>query len=222
MNVIWFGLILYALAEAIVAGYRVYQKRQTTLTDQPSTLQTAQPKLRSLPQPTPATVQLEPDLDRAVPESLNQPVNEPTIQLNTDETDLSLAASLSVSEASHPDAQSHGNQVIDLHLENSEFAHSEVESESSVASEHQSVLAEISQLNETDSDDTIAQLQQSLNHPDHLVRVAIVIKLEEIAAKQGEKAAEAKEMLTQLSQDDNSDVRGQAVLVLTKIDPMVL
>lgn len=220
MNAIWFGFILYALVEAIAAGYRVYQKRRT-LAAQPTAPQTGQLSSRSLPQPTPTTVQLDPDLDRAAYAPLTQAANQAANQPNVTEPDVALAASLSVNELVHSGTPANPSDAVDLNLETAEFAHPGVEPAKSEASEHQSVLAEISQLNDTDSDHAIAQLQPLLHHPDDMVRVAIVVKLEEIAAKQNGKAAEAKEMLMQLSQDANPDVRNQAVLALTKIDPIV-
>lgn len=222
MNVIWFGFILYAIVEAILAAYRVYHKRQTTLSTQPSVPHAEQISPRSRPHPTPAPAQLAPDIDRAVQQPLTQAANEVAIQPSTTEPDLSLAASLPVHELIHPAAQSNASDGVELHLDNADFVQLEVEPAQPVAPEHQSVLAEISQLNDPDTGETIAQLQQFLNDPNDMVRVAIVFKLEEIAAQQGEKAAEAKEMLMQLSQDANPDVRTQATLALTKIDPIVL
>lgn len=223
MNAIWLSLIIYAVVEAVAAAYRVRQKRRTDVLAQ-SSVSRAMPSRRSLVQPaSTAAIQLDSDLDRLFYPTPDQSSSE-LLTLQTPPADLvlPLAVSLSISELVHPETRSNSTDLFDLDL-GAPDATMEVETVKPVPFEHQSVLAEISQLDHADSENAIAEFQRHLNHSDDIIRAAIVFKFGEAAAKyQGVKADEAKEILMQLSQDPNPNIRTQVVLALAKIEPVVL
>jgi len=223
MNAIWLSLMIYAVVEAIAAAYRVRQKRQTDSLTQSFDSRFRSPS-GSLVQPvSTAAIQLDSDLDRLLYPSSNQSASDPlTLQAPPAELGLPLAVSLSVSELVHPETRSDPTELFDLDLRSSNVP-VEVETLKPNSPEHQSVLAEIAQLDQADSDNAIAAFQRHLNHPDDIIRAAIVFEFGEAAAKyQGVKATEAKEILMQLSQDPNPNIRTQVVLALAKIEPVAL
>lgn len=225
MSAIWLSLMIYAVVEAVAAAYRVRQKRRTDIADQPLARRSPQSSPRSLLQSVSgAAIQLDSDLDRVLHPSPQQATHE-LLRLRKNppaELELPLAVSLSISELVHPETRSTSTDLFDLNLTSSDVI-AESEATKLESSEHQSVLAEIAQLDQTDSENAIAQFQRHLNHPDDIIRAAIVFEFGEVAASyQGMKAAEAKEVLMQLSQDPNPNIRTQAVLALAKIEPLVL
>lgn len=223
MNAIWLSLMIYAVVEAVAAAYRVRQKRRTNILIQSSNGRSVPSKRSPVQSASSAAVQLDPDLDRP----LYTPSSQSPSELLTQQTPpaelvLPLAVSLSVSELVHPETRSDPTELFDLDLGASN-APIEVETLKLDSPEHQSVLAEIAQLDEADSENSIAAFQRHLNHPDDIIRAAIVFEFGEAAAKyQGMKATEAKEVLMQLSQDPNPNIRTQVVLALAKIEPMSL
>ncbi len=223
MNAIWLSLMIYAVVEAVAAAYRVRQRRQA-ISDQPFVSRAVQSSPRSRQPAAGAALQLSSDLDRLIYPSLPDTSELLTLQQNPSaDLNLPLAVSLSVSELVHPKTRSHSTEQPDLDSILPDSAGAELEAAKPTSPEHQSVLAEVSQLDTLDSEDAIAQFQRHLNHPDDIVRAAIVFEFGETAAQyQGAKAAEAKAVLMQLNQDPNPNIRTQVVLALAKIDPIIL
>lgn len=224
MNAIWFSLMIYAVVEAVAAAYRVRQNRQA-ISDQPFASRAIQSSPRSLQPASGDAIQLDSDLDRLLDSPQHQAASELlTLQPNpSTELDLPLAVSLSISELVNPEMRSHSTDQFEQDSMFPASAGAEPEATKLTSPEHQSVLAEISQLDNLDAEDAIAQFQRHINHPDDIVRAAIVFEFGEAAAQyQGAKAAEAKDLLMQLSQDPNPNIRTQVVLALAKIEPIVL
>lgn len=223
MNAIWFILTIYAAVEAIAAAYRVRQKRQLGILAQPSATR-LKPSQHSIVQSvSPAAVQSDSDLER-LHQLSNRSANEPSVlQPKTlTKLDLPLAASLLISEVVYPEMRSPSADQFELDLVSPELSIAAPETVKPASPEHQSILTEIYQLDHADSENAIAQFQRHLNHPDDTVRAARVFELGEVAAKyRGAKADEVKEMLMQLSQDPNPNVRTQVVLALAKLESVI-
>lgn len=231
MNAIWLTLIIYAIVEAIAAAYRVREKQRLGISPPPSVTRFKQSQ-RSLVQPaSSANVQSESGLNKLHQLATQAANGSPILQTKTlAEIDLPLAASLLISEVVHPEMRalrdtrkgSPSDDQFDLDLVSPELAIAELETAKPVSHEHQSVLAEISQLDHADLETTIAQFQRHLNHSDETIRAASVFELGEVAAKyRGAKANEVREMLMQLSQDPNPSIRTQVVIALAKIESMI-
>ncbi|MBM0741268.1 HEAT repeat domain-containing protein [Phormidium sp. CLA17] len=223
MNAIWLSLMIYAVVEAIAAAYRVRQKRRTDSLTRSSDSRFRSSR-RSLGQSaSTAAIQLDSDLDRLFHPSSNQSPSELlTLPTPPAALELPLAVSLSVNEVVNPETRPNSTDLFDLNLGESNVP-VDAETMKPNSPEHQSVLAEISQLDHADSENAIAAFQRHLNHPDDIIRAAIVFEFGETVARyHGAKAAEAKEILMQLSQDPNPTIRTQVAIALAKIEPIVL
>lgn len=220
MKFIWLSLIIYAVVEAIVAAYKVSQKHRINTSVQPFT-QSKQDQSSSVQSASPAAIGSDRD---KLHQSSNQDANELSIlQPKTSlDLDLPLAASISISEVVHPETRSPSAEQFDLDLSSPELSIASLETVKSGAPRQVSVLAEISQLDNAELENEIAQFQRHLNHPDDTIRAAMIFELGEVAAKhRGVKTDEIREMLMQLSQDPNPSIRTQVGLALTKIESVL-
>lgn len=250
MSVSWFnlaidGVLIYALVEAVFAGRRVYEKRLHLHSSVPSVhppqpLQSesilsgaselshfepilsekqSEPTQPELKQPEPT----QPELNSDAEADSTEQVTEPAMLLAAD-LNLPLAVSLSVSDAMQGDEAGLVTSSLELDLVPPELEIPDLEPviEAKPSAEHHSVLAEIAELGQTDAADAITHLRRYLNHSDDVIRAATVFELGELAAKrQGAEAAEIAELLMQLGQDPNPQVREQALIAWAKVQSLL-
>ncbi|MBD1853018.1 HEAT repeat domain-containing protein [Cyanobacteria bacterium FACHB-502] len=159
-------------------------------------------------------------------ESSTSPSNSPFV-FDSDvvfdsDTDLTLAASLSVTSIVHPNSS---GEVEVPDLIPTDPAISEVLNNNAEPTRvHQpSILEEIAELRPTanaqlsSQNDRTKHFMHALLTGDGTVRVAAVYELGEIAAQGGSESEQIIEQLQQLTQDNDPDVRLQAVMALTKV-----
>ncbi len=205
-------LALFAIVAAIGAASRM--QRQT------AHLQPSRPSLQeSNPSATPIT-QLEPDrdLDRAIddsPKSQLSPVDQ-WGDLERLQSNISLAGSLSVSEAIHP---SEVEPSIFVKAEPHESAIAGLSSHDQTTQSN-SLLQEVAELAPGGHKTQISHLAHYLNHADSVMRAAAAFALGDLAPHcHGEDLEKISSVLQQFSQDANPQVRLQAVTALANLKP---
>lgn len=246
MKVIWIGLILYILIQAFFAASRAWKKRQSSAISAKNST-TALEKVASTAQQNQQDQNQQENLDRPVavessedvvqsperemvplrPADLDvRPMAEPAsvieqpIPLET-EANVPLAVSLTVNDLVNPEASETtvpnfiptAPEVRDIqqHIQQGTNEKQDVD-------DRPDVIEEIAQLEQTGSEDLFSHVLKSLDHPDSTVRVAAVFELGELAAKhQGQANQPLIERLIQLSQDEDTDVRSQAIAALGKV-----
>jgi hypothetical protein len=243
MDAVWIMLGLLAVVFGIQAAYRVRSKRAATLgnagslpVQAGSNSQTAKTQpdtsyVRDAELKTPVQSITEPDRDlqqesapRLESETPTPPVQISPI-LPRPETEVPLAASLSVSELVQSDAAgasevSGGTQSG----ESDSISDAIAPSKAQPLNNHEpyDVLEEIAQLGRGEIQQ-IDRLAHYINHPDSDVRVAVAFALGELAAsRQGKGMEEAVPLLSSLSEDANLKVRLQAVIALGKIQSPIV
>jgi hypothetical protein len=153
-------------------------------------------------------------------ESASNPAGRSPAELDQD---FILAASLSVTDIVHPQAP---GEVEIPDLIPTDPAISEVLNANAVSSSdhHPSILEEIAELRpiadanqHSSTSDRTKHFMHALLTGDGTVRVAAVYELGEIAAQGSNESEQIIKQLQQLTQDEDPDVRSQAIVALEKV-----
>lgn len=213
-NIIWLGILVYALVEAGYAAVRVYHKRRSL---HRSIGRTSTPALLP-PVPAEQSSTQAPQSSTGLNSSMTVAPAVPTIADMTPdpETSMPLAASVSVNELVHPQPSE---------ITPPDFVPDDLAAEMGLpdiqtppASDQPSVLEEIQQLGQAPTEDAISHFMSYLDHPDHVIRSAAVFELGELASKQqSPQTSEIIDRLTELGQDVDPQVRSQAIVALEKM-----
>lgn len=204
MTIALFLTLIAAIVGAISAASRTYTKLKPQANHYPDTVQEAKSEKAD-------QTRLQPDLDSEQSEPVEVPDISPVRSKPSEastiavapmmplpETDISLATSLRISDVVEP-------PEVEMHLSN------EPKPEAHHA---QSVVEEVGQLDQIEN--TVEQLTQQVTDSDHLVRLAAVVELGDLA-KQGQAIDRVVALLNQLAHDANLEVRSQAGASLAMI-----
>jgi hypothetical protein len=242
MDAVWIMLGLLAVVFGIQAVDRVRSKRAAALgntrlmpvqaginsqvtKNQPDTssVRDAEPKnaVQSITEP-------DRDLEQESAPLLNSGPSTPSVQISPilpqSETEVPLAASLTVSELVQPSPVGASEASEGIQATEGDSAPPIAPAKSQPLDNHEpyDVLEEIAQLGRGETQQ-IDRLARYIDHPDSDVRVAVAFALGELAAsRQGKGVEEAVPLLSSLSEDANLKVRLQAVIALGKIQSPIV